>query len=382
MNSKYIFAAIVFSFMSYSCKNGEKNELAHDHSHESEASENSAEHDHSGNEIIVEPETAAKFGIKTDTVRLMDFSDAIQLTGQLLTPSSEEAVVSASTGGVLSMNSSIIVGSKVSAGQALGKISARSASGDDPNAMAKANIAAAKRELDRLKPLLDDGIVTLADYNAALSAYESAKASFSYAAVAGTVKAPVSGTVTQILANTGQYVETGTPLARISGNRILVLRVDFPETDRQDMNRISKVEIRSGASDEWISLSSLSGKRIDSNEFPVQTGYLPLFYSFKNNGTFSSGSFVEVSLAGMSSTQALVIPQSAVIEQQGEKYVYVKTGDHAYEKRRITVSGCSGANLAVSSGINDGDILVTEGATVVKMAESSGAVPEGHSHNH
>lgn len=36
----------------------------------------------------------------------------------------------------------------------------------------------------------------------------------------------------------------------------------------------------------------------------------------------------------------------------------------------------------MSSGLKTGDELVTEGATVVKMAESSGAVPEGHSHNH
>lgn len=59
----------------------------------------------------------------------------------------------------------------------------------------------------------------------------------------------------------------------------------------------------------------------------MQTGYIPLFYSFTNNGHFSSGSFVEVNLTGTPGDSQLVIPVSSIIEQQGENYVYVKVGD-------------------------------------------------------
>lgn len=383
MNCKYtvIAAAISFSFMTFGCRHAEKNELAHDHSHEA-AEEEHSDDKHSDDEIIVEPETAEKFGIKTTVIEPMAFSSGIQVTGQLLTPSSDEAVVSASTSGILTLSPSLTIGSKVSAGQQLGRIAAKSASGDDPNAMAKADIATAKREVERLKPLLDEGIITKADYNSALAAYERAKASFSHAAVAGTVKSPISGTITQMLANTGQFVETGTPLARIVQNRHLVLRVDLPEKYRSQLSSISGAEIRTATGDDWTALSELSGKKIDSNEFPVQTGYIPLFYSFTNNGNFSSGSFVEVNLTGTPGDTQIVIPVSSIIEQQGENYVYVKVGDHGYEKRHIIISGRSGDKVSVRSGLKTGDELVTEGATVVKMAEASGAVPEGHSHNH
>ena len=97
MNCKYtvIAAAISFSFMTFGCRHAEKNELAHDHSHEA-AEEEHSDDKHSDDEIIVEPETAEKFGIKTTVIEPMAFSSGIQVTGQLLTPSSDEAVVSAS----------------------------------------------------------------------------------------------------------------------------------------------------------------------------------------------------------------------------------------------------------------------------------------------
>ncbi len=379
MNCRYMFIAVTatISMMVCGCKNGERNELAHNHAHD-----NNEITEHDNGKIIIEPEIAAKFGIRTDTVAAKDFASGLTLTGQLLTPSSEEAIVSASTSGTLTMNPNIMVGAKVAAGQQIGKIAGKSLTGDDPNALAKANMAAAKREIERLKPLLDDGIVTMSEYNAAVAAYESAKATFSNAAVAGTVKSPITGTVTQLLVNTGQFVETGTPLARVSRNQNLVLRVDFPEQEKGRLTDIADVKIRVGTDNEWITLSELSGKRIDSGEFPVLSGYLPVFYSFKNNGNLSSGSYVEVSMTGTPTGSAIVILQSAVIEQQGEKYVYVKTGDHEYEKRRVSVAGKSGDELSISSGLKAGEVLVTEGATVVKMAESSGAVPEGHSHSH
>ena len=48
----------------------------------------------------------------------------------------------------------------------------------------------------------------------------------------------------------------------------------------------------------------------------------------------------------------------------------------------MELGATDGARREILSGIKNGDKVVTAGTTYVRLAESSGAVPEGHSHNH
>ncbi|MCM1348394.1 MAG: efflux RND transporter periplasmic adaptor subunit [Firmicutes bacterium] len=376
-NWPVVIPLLAFAIL-FGCKKAEHNELAHHHDAEQEAQE----HKHGNAEIILEPEQAQKFGVKVDTLQPQEFNSALRVTGQLFTSPSCEAVVSATTAGVLKMSTAMTPGGKVSAGQQVASITPRSATGDNPNAQANAAINAAKRELDRLKPLLDDGIATIAEYNAALANYESAKSTFSRAAASGTVTSPISGTVTQLLANTGQFVETGTPLARISSNTQLILRADVPESMSGQLHSITMARIKLPENSDWVSLANLNGHRIDNTDMPVVSGYTPLFFSFRNNGDFSAGSYVDVELTGGTPTSALLVPEQAIVEQQGSKYVFVKVSDHGYEKRLVNVGNSSGGYVEITGGLAAGDAVVIAGASVVKMAETSGNVPQGHTHNH
>ena len=101
-----------------------------------------------------------------------------------------------------------------------------------------------------------------------------------------------------------------------------------------------------------------------------------------DNGGIANGAFAEVYLIGASRQDVITVPVAAVTEQQGNHYVYVKLDHECYERRLVKLGGNDGRNVEIISGINGGDNVVVGGATVVKLAESSGAVPEGHSHNH
>lgn len=377
-----IAIATTFAVASTSCGKKEHNELEHHHEAEAAEAEGHEEHEHGGGEIVIEPEIAEQYGIKTQAIEKESFSSSIHLTGEITASPSDMAYVSASTSGILTLNSNVDLGSKVAAGQSLGHIKAKTASGDDPNAVSNAQIAAAEAEVNRLKPLLDDGIVTLREYNAALSALKTAKASYSKASASGAVTAPASGTIVEVLANTGQYVDTGTPIAKLSRNQNLILKVDVPERYSSSVESGQGVSVKSDRSDEWLSLTAMGAKRISDNTMPVKAGFTPMMYSFRNDGRFAAGMTVEVDITAADAGEALVAPASAIIEQQGENYVYVKTSEHGYEKRLVKIGGRSEGKVEILSGLNAGDLLVTEGATTVKMAESSGAVPEGHSHNH
>lgn len=363
-----------------SCHRHETNELAHHH-HE-ESAEIESGHSHDKNDIIIEPETAQQFGIECITVSKSPFNSAVNLSGELLSSPANESVVSATTSGVLKLSDVCVEGASINAGQKIGFISAKNDLGDNPNAVAEADIKAAKSELDRLKPLYDDGIVTNREYQSAVSAYERAKASYSKASASGVVKALKSGTISEVLASTGEFVSTGQAIARLSSNASLLLRVDVPERMGVTPHTFDNVAIRDFVTGEWVNLCDRNLKRLDRNDTQVKAGYKSLYFSFKNDGIFSAGSFVDVVLTGAESKVCISLPGSAIIENQGAYYVYVKNGEHTYVKRKIEVGDSAGDLVEVLSGISDGDVVVIKGVNSVKMAEASGAVPEGHSHNH
>jgi multidrug efflux pump subunit AcrA (membrane-fusion protein) len=78
---------------------------------------------------------------------------------------------------------------------------------------------------------------------------------------------------------------------------------------------------------------------------------------------------------------ALVIPISALVEEQGTFYAYVQTGGESFEKRELKLGGNDGQHVQILSGISNGERVVTKGAYQVKLATMTGAVP-AHGHEH
>lgn len=375
-----VAVAIIYAAAMNGCGNNhsENHHEEHDQEHEEK------EHGHNEDEIVIEPEDAAKFGIVVESVAPETFHDVINVTGQIIGSSANQAIVTATTAGIITLKKNFIIGEQIGANSTIGTISAKNISGGDPNQMARVAIANAKRQLDRLEPLLKEGIITQREYDAALAEYQSAQAAYSPTGSSGKVVSPIAGIVSQILVGSGQYVEIGTPIAVIVKNSDLVLRADLPEKYRDKLNTISTAIMRPSYSEHWISIDSLSGKRTTAvaGDAIAKAGYIPVYFTIKNNGTLSNGTYVDVCLKCQGSTPAITLPTDAIVEQQGAYFAYVKTGDHSYEKRKIELGETAGDRRRVISGIEAGDQVVMKGAIVVKLAESSGAVPEGHSHNH
>ena len=82
-----------------------------------------------------------------------------------------------------------------------------------------------------------------------------------------------------------------------------------------------------------------------------------------------------VSLNDYSSDNAILVPQGIISENaNGDQYVYVAVepnGDKAVAKRRIIKTGkTQGSMVEALSGINDGDLLIKEGARTVKEGQN------------
>ena len=399
---------LTLSLVLASCGSNANDELAHHHHHHGESHEGhdheheGHDHEHEGHEheghehegekadahdgiheIILAPAQAKRFGVETQKATAGKFNNVIKVSGQILDAPEAAGVVVAPCAGTVSFAPNIAVGVQLSRGSRVASVRASAVTGGDPNAAARAAVNAAQREVDRLKPLHARGIVSTADYNRALAALETAKASYSPSAAGGAATAPVSGTITQLLVNQGQYVEAGQAIATLSGSGKLSLRADLPQKYYAEAASISGVKIKTPYSDEVINLSELGAKRSASHQLVSSTpGYIPIYFTLNNNGSLVPGVFVEAYLLGATRDNVITVPVEALSEQQGEYFVYVKIDDEGYVKTPVQLGQRDGEYVEIISGIHPGDNVVIKGTTTVRLAESSNVVPEGHSHNH
>lgn len=409
MNGKYlkipvlIFASLAWSAASVGCGKGDahseetENHDGHDHDHEGHDHESEdhdehdhehdhddhAGHDHSGL-IELKSEQADRFGVKTERIEPSLFSEVTVVSGRIESKASDEGVATATRNGILTLSPNVNVGVRVGAGSPLGSISASNVQGGDPTVQAVTARNAAKRELDRLKPLHDDGIVSTEEYNNALRAYEEAEAAVKTSKQgSASVNSPKAGVITRLLAKSGEYVEIGQPIASISGNTSLTLRADVPEKYIGRIAGVRTANFRPASSEETLSLEALGGKMISNAGSSVaENGYIPVYFSFSNDGSVAPGAFAEVFLKSADRHDVLSVPKEAVVEINGNKCVYAAHGEGHYIKHVVSLGASDGKRVEVLSGLHPGEEVVVKGAQVVRMAETSATAVPGHTHNH
>lgn len=371
MNKLYLFSCIAATLL-YSCS----------HNHETAHNSENEQHNHGEDEIVLHAHDAEKFGIRTIKVTTDSFNEVIPASGQILNSPSGIASIVAPKTGQINFVPGIVQGCSIRQGQSIGTISAAGVSGGDADKSAKARLDLAKRELDRLTPLLADGIITKRDYNAAKAEYEQAKAEYSPAAASGVAISPISGSLTEMLVKTGDFVTAGQPVATVSSDSELTLEIQVPVRLYPSLASVEDANLRLTGSNRWISTQELCGKFKGKAPQSNNSGYVSLFFTLGNTGDIMPGSFVDVMLKGAPRSGVMLVPSDAVTEQQGAKFVYAKVGEDGYEKVPVTIGQTDGKSVEILSGLTPGMEIVSEGVTFVRLAETSGNVPEGHSHNH
>lgn len=345
---------------------------AHDHKTNAEREEKAREHEHSGL-IELADEQAERFGVKVDTVRPGEFSTVFPASGIIERTSANAATASAPISGIVRMASASNVGMPVTRGALIATIDPTAVSGGDGNRAAKAALDAARREVERLTPLYNDRLVTATDYNAAVAAYEEAKAAYAPSASNGRVLAPTGGLITSLATSNGAYVQAGDPIATITTDEMLTLHAEVSPTLYGQLAGVTDARIGD------FTLSEHGGKKTGISS---EKGYACIYFTFNNDGAIAPGEGVSVKLLGATRSDVISVPVDALSEQQGEYYVYIRHSPGHYEKVRVTTGHSDGRRIEIIAGLHGGEPVVTASAMTVRLAESSGKVPEGHSHQH
>lgn len=334
--------------------------------------------------IVLEPDAAKGLGVETSKAARAPFGSVVKVSGRVMPSGESAATVSSPSAGIVTLAPGISLGSKVSAGQRIATVKSDGVSGGDVNRAARVELQAARAEFDRVSALYADRLVTLAQYNAAKAALDRAKAQFSGRAASGSITSPISGVITALDIANGQYVEVGGPVAAVASDARLTMRADVPFKKYRAVADASDARIVVPATGVTLLASSLDGRRSDggASTSGASGGYVPVTFSLRNDGSLIPGSAVEVYLMGNDRREALTVPVGAVGEQEGTYFVFVKVSEHGYVRVPVTVGVSDGSNVEILSGLKGGENVVSKGATAVKLASMSGAVPEGHSHSH
>lgn len=338
--------------------------VAHDHEHEPDGI------------VMLHDEMAERFGVRVDSIYATPMAGSIRCSAVIERGVGSEGIASAPIAGIIRYR--VNVGQTIGSGTPVASINPSAVAGGNSNLAAKAALDAAEAEVERLKPLFEEKLVTATEYQAAVAALGQARAAYSPAAAGGAAVAPIAGTVTSLLAADGSYVEAGAPVAVIAADQRLTLRAKTSSDNYSRLRDVTDVRLQT-ADGRMILLSSLGGK---SGGISSDGGYATITFSFNNDGTLAPGSTVQAWLLSSDGENVISLPLTAITEQQGESFVYKEVFPEHYLKIPVTLGSSDGERVQILSGVEDGNRIVTAGVTTVRLAESSGAIPSGHNHSH
>lgn len=381
----YILTGTLCMFLFGGC-----GEHAHDHEHEGhdhEAEIHAEEKTAHSDEIVLTPEKAKAAGVEAEVVHQGAFREVIQAGGQILSAQGQEATVVAASSGVVSFSRKIAEGIEVGQGSELLSVSAEHIQEGDPVRKAKVAYEKAKEEYERAEKLVGSQIVSQKEFAALREAYQNARLAYeallpSKSGKGVAVKAPIGGFVKNCLVKEGDYVTVGQPLMTVSQMRRLVLKADVSERYYAQLPRIVSANFKTPYNNKVYSLENLGGKVLSFGKSSGDTSYyVPVTFEFDNRGDMVPGAFVEVFLLSGERQGVISLPESALTEEQGLYFVYLKLDDECYKKQEVQLGTSNGERVEILSGLKDGDTVVTRGAIHVKLAAASNAIP-AHSHNH
>ncbi len=402
------------------CQGTDGRSDAHGHAHEAEAAHDHGEHDHDGHshgaeghdhdghdheshshgaeepeheagaaagEISLPAAKAAAAGVEVGTVTAGPFRDVIVAGGRVMPAPGDETAVVAPVSGVVSFSRPLVAGAQVSKGAPMFTVSSERL--QDGDAVERARIAyeKARAEYVRDSSLVGDRIVSQKEFEATVERYETAR--LAYEAIAredgsggAVVEAPVGGYVKSCPVREGDYVDVGTPLAVVTQNRRLNLRVDVPERYYPKLAGVVSANFRAASGGTLHRLSDLNGRMVAyGRNADDASAYIPVTFSFDNAADVVAGSFAEVWLLSSERQGVLSLPVEALTEEQGVYFVYVQLDEDCYRKQAVTTGATDGERVEITAGLADGERVVTRGAIHVKLASASNAIP-AHSHNH
>ncbi len=236
-------------------------------------------------------------------------------------------------------------------------------------AMAEANFSKVKTEWARAQELLEKGISSQQQYDLAKSAFEVAEATVKQAKADlglaqnqldnADVTTLFGGSVIRRYVDLGERVAAGQPLFEVA--EIDPVEIEIGVSDK----RFSEVKLNQPAT---VTVDGYPDIQFAGKAKRIQPAIDPMTRTFKvtvgvdnPEGLLKPGMFARTEIEVGEHPDALVIPKSAILEEEG-KYFAVAVRDNRAQRVEIVPGFRDLDRVEVLSGLLEGDQVVTEGA--------------------
>ncbi len=224
---------------------------------------------------------------------------------------------------------------------------------------AEANYNIAKKNLERMKNLLQAGAISQQQLDQTQTAYDVAKANYEAAKSTVFLTSPINGVLTNVNVNEGDWVNPGMLMATVAKINKMLIKFYVSETEVQDFQLGSPVIIYSEFNPDkkvkGIITEIAKSASSDSRTFQIKAE----FTNTKDN-FYKPGMFVKVNAVLETLNDVVVVPNESIVHADQEEYVYIIKNNKA-NKKDIKTGISNGDFTEVKNGINVGDTLVYVG---------------------
>ncbi len=241
---------------------------------------------------------------------------------------------------------------------------------DTQLAQAKIQYQVAKDNYDRLKPLYETGSISQSQFDQVKAAYETAEKTYQLLLTNTQFRAPFSGVVTAKRLNDGEVFllapgGAGAPtIVSLMQINPLKLILNVSENNLKDVKLNQTVEIRSDIFPNEVYKGSIS--RINPAVNPASRTFEVEVKIPNPDEKLKPGMYVRAKIL-IGKTEGIIVNRSAALKQLGSTAYYgfiVK--DNIAKRVDLTLGKEFDSQVEITSGLNEGDYLVTRGQGLLK----------------
>jgi RND family efflux transporter MFP subunit len=285
----------------------------------------------------------------------------------------QEAIIGAEANGLKITEVRVNVGDRVKRGDVLATLQSDSlraelAQAEGLLAEATANAQEAKAQSDRARSLQQQGFFSNAQLSQTLAADASAQARVQSARAMvqlqtvrlsqTQVRAPDAGVISVRQATVGSVVGAGTELFRLIRQGRIEWRAEVTAAE------IGRIQVGATVQVKAASGQLLQGKvRMVAPSVDAQTRNAIVYVDLPAaTGSARAGMYAQGEIA-LGQSQALTVPQSAVVVRDGFSYVYTVGDDQKVSQLKVQTGRQSGDRVEVTSGLKaDARVVASGGA--------------------
>ncbi len=194
-----------------------------------------------------------------------------------------------------------------------------------------------------------------------------------------TIKAPLSGTVSEIAATVGQTVTSGdTKVMQVVDDRQVIVTANIYERDLASVSLGQQVNLKVAS----LPDQTFSGTVSRIGTLVGEERVVPVQAVLENSDRrLKAGMFTTMELMTGNRTPAvLAVPSAALVTANGQKTLYVQSGDK-FQSVAVTTGRTSGDLVEIKTGLFAGDRVAVQGAmSLYAQSLKGGADSHGDEH--